>query len=252
MPDAEKFTALGAGNGFNSCLSKRNVLSSPNQEEEYFKWTTLSGFNKDSEGMPTPESINESYVKAMAMFWNIYSLKGSADSVNVGDDDTIYSASVTDTETDIKPDEQACNDVNDYEEYDSDEDDFFIYTAEALMGWRLKPVKLYKGVTTDEANFIGYGLLDDVDIYGRSFRSIAGQINFPIVFVALSSLQFQDTDNSTDFDSAYVVVDGFHFVSFVGQPTDPDASSMSASVVYDGGISYSASITGFEFYTYPA
>jgi len=252
MPEAESFNALGAGNGFNNCLPKQNVLARREGQGEFFKWTTLSGFNKDSEGMPTPESINESYVKAMAMFWNIYSLKGSADSVNVGGDDAIYSASVTDTETYIKPDGQACNDVNDYEEYDSDEDEFFLYTAEALMGWRLKPVKLYKGDTTNEANFIGYGLLDDVDEYFRAFRAISGQINSPSVFVALSSLQFQDTDNVTNLDSAYVVVDGFHFVSYVGQPTDPDASSMSASVVYGGGISYSASITGLEFYTYPA
>ena len=256
MPEATKFTALGAGNGFNNCLLKQNVLVRIEGQGEYFKWTTLSGFNKDSGGMPTREQIDKSLSNLMALFWNIYSIKGSANATTVSSEGDSYSASVVDVPALREPSELVCFNQNYEDLTDYAEDDDFLYTAEASMGWQLRPTKLYKGETTDEANFIGYGLTDEVDIYNRAFRSIAGQINFPFVFVSLSSLQFQDTDNVTNLDSAYVELNGFHFVSYVQQPTNPDASSLLASVTFDNSpndpSTYSASIEELEFYTYPA
>jgi len=72
MPEAVKFNALGAGNGFPFCLPKVDVSG-------YDYWTSLSGWSK----VDTPvddaakvASIKESRQMAMALFWNAYEVKG--------------------------------------------------------------------------------------------------------------------------------------------------------------------------------
>jgi len=70
MPEAEKFTALGAGNGFPWCPNRVDVDTAD-------KWTTLSGYNSTSVVPPTDAQINESRRLAMAYFWNAYQINTS-------------------------------------------------------------------------------------------------------------------------------------------------------------------------------
>ena len=79
---AESFTALGVGNGFPFCRIETSGLVQINSinvnSTHWDYWTTASGFNKDSAGSPTVASIEESRRLAMAWYWNLYKVNGSA------------------------------------------------------------------------------------------------------------------------------------------------------------------------------
>ena len=65
MPVAIPFSTNGAYNGFPSCFQKVDVSA-------FDKWTTFSGFNKDSVGSPTQSQIDQSIQLAGKLFWNLY------------------------------------------------------------------------------------------------------------------------------------------------------------------------------------
>ena len=256
MPTATPFTALGRGNGFSSCLTKQNVLERRSGQGEYYQWTTLSGFNKDSGGMPTEQQITDSFVLAMKLFWNTYEIRGSAVAFETYPDPDGWSGSaqLTNASTTYEPNTLVCKERNSF--YDLNEDnsgDPFYFSVEVSIGYNIKPIRMYKGDTTDEDNFIGYGVVPQVAPEDRAISSWAGSYDFPYVSVSLDSFQFQDVSTINYYDSAYVEVSGMHFVCFVAQPsageTNPIAADMSVSISGDG-FQYSASITSLDFYTY--
>ena len=256
MPTADKFTALGAGNGFSSCLTKQNVLERRSDQGEYYQWTTLSGFNKDSGGMPTEQQITDSFVLAMKLFWNIYEIRGSAAASETYPDPNGWSVSaqLTNASTTDEPNTLACEQRNNFYDQDSDDSgDPYYYSVEVSIGCNIGPIRMYKGDTTDEDNFIGYGVVPQVAPEDRPISSWAGSYDNAQVFVSLDSFQFQDVSTIDYFDSAYVEVSGMHFVCFVGTYTfdviKPVAEDMSVSIS-GSDFAYSASITSIDFYTY--
>lgn len=72
MPTAESFTALGAGNGFTSCLEKVEIGNLSGGTI----WTTLSGVNADNYtsfgGAALAGKVSESLELAMKLYWNKY------------------------------------------------------------------------------------------------------------------------------------------------------------------------------------
>ena len=72
MPVADKFTALGAGNGFPECLQRVDV-------DNFNYWTTLSGVNKDAPTV-TDALVKDSLVLAMELYWNTHKLIGEVSS----------------------------------------------------------------------------------------------------------------------------------------------------------------------------
>jgi len=76
MPTTTEFTALGAGNGFPSCIGKVDIgnLSSG------IMWTTLSGVNADNYTSfgeaALAEKVSESLELAMKLYWNKFKLDG--------------------------------------------------------------------------------------------------------------------------------------------------------------------------------
>lgn len=257
MPTAEEFTALGAENGFSQCLTKQNVLERRSGQGEYYQWTTLSGFNKDSTAeMPTEEQIADSLVLAMKLFWNIYEIKGSATAFDSFPEPDPWegTAQVTNASTDKEPNTLACKEKNVI--LDTNEDgsgDPYYFSVEASIGCNIKPIRMYKGDTTDEDNFIGYGVVPQVVPEQRAISSWAGSDDTPQVFVSLDSFQFEDVSTYDYYDSAYVEVSGMHFVCFAGTynnvSTPIIAADMSASTS-GTGYAFSASITSLDFYTY--
>jgi len=101
MPVVEPFVALGAGNGFVKCLNEFNTVDVLSYDvdtgEPIQLWTTLSGYNSNSTGLPSEESIAESHRLAMLYFWNSYQLNAGAII-----DNSISSIDVN-TEDDILP-----------------------------------------------------------------------------------------------------------------------------------------------------
>ena len=76
MPTATEFTALGAGNGFTSCIRRVDI----NDLSSGVMWTTLSGVNADNYtsfgGAALAEKASESLELAMKLYWNKFKLNG--------------------------------------------------------------------------------------------------------------------------------------------------------------------------------
>ena len=169
MPTATSFTALGRGNGFPFCATKKNVSGFTN-------WITLGGV---SGGSASTSQINQSLVNAMKLWWNLNSITGS------------FSASSTDSaegglsvsgnpqlilkrsgESDpLAPIQRTCRGtssfisgrddelVNSFSE--DDENDAGSVDGSLFIGNFTSPgfiVRMYNGSTDNESNFVGYGV----------------------------------------------------------------------------------------------
>jgi len=245
MPTATSFTALGRGNGFNRCLSKRNV-------ESYDYWTTLSGWNKNNTpatAAAKAQSIADSHALAMSMYWNLYQVTGSAtatynadavsvSAVTVG----IYNATPNSSNaTAIEPKDRACISGGLFSQ-DIDQ----VANVESYMQSNTNPAffqKLYNGDQTDEANFVGYGLAGEINAVGR----MSG--------LGSASVRLQDKANnntSASYDFAYVSLNGVNFVCEAYGDT-PNAAAMTSSRSGSSGSNswnFSASISSLAFWTY--
>ena len=153
MLTATPFTALGAGNGFASCLTKVNV-------DDYDHWTTLSGVNKDSPAT-SDALILESLKLAMMIYWNIASVNCEAKANNltseVSIDGDIFLKEPSgfaykneyDTRDSMTPRQRVCNSYTTIHTlYDNSES--FFRAVRALVGCGV--VAMY-----NEGEFVGYG-----------------------------------------------------------------------------------------------
>ena len=202
MRTAESFNALGYGNGFMSCLTKVNVST------KNF-WTTLSGVNKDSPAT-SDALIEESRRLAMLFYWNSYQLNittyGSYDEAPFGSP-TVYDPFPSPTPVAINtvdykwdksaganvageftPKSRVC-DIADYEvRYEFDDVSAGI-DGEVVYFDPSNLVRMYNGVTTDEANFVGFGLGNDaiVSTFDHGLGSVVGDFNLFIELVGYSN-----------------------------------------------------------------
>jgi hypothetical protein len=245
MPTATSFTALGAGNGFNSCLSKQNVAN-------YDYWTTLSGWNKNNTPATAEakaQSITDSHALAMSMYWNLYQVTGYAEviyflydavevsAVTVG---RYYNPPNSGNLTAIEPMDRACISGGLFSQETATDEE----SGTSYMQINGSILRLYDGDTTDESNFVGYG---------ASSNFITAAAQRPSTYTAtvkLSSMLFSDT--SASYDYAYVSRNGVSFVCEAYGDT-PNASALTTSS--SGGIApadwwISASISSFAFWTY--
>jgi hypothetical protein len=261
MPTATSFTALGRGNGFPLCLEKVDVSG-------YDRWTTLGGVSKESPS-PTDAKISTSLVNAMKLYWNLYSVKGTCSVSGTDFDGVTISSSVDEVVADFedsdavkhsKPNERICfpeaPGTEDFElDFKSSLGGLFQADAQLVIGITFEVMRFYNGATTDENNFIGYGL---ESFFGDPDRSDAasGNDNF-MNFTA--SARYTDEDDvignsagaydclgstviseESNITYSYVTISGIHFVRatidyFQGSPPEPTRE---------------ATIDSIEFYTY--
>ena len=246
MPTATTFTALGRGNGFNRCLSKQNVAS-------YDYWTTLSGWNKNNTpatAAAKAQSIVDSHSLAMSMYWNLYRANGTAEvtyflydpvevsAVTVG---RYYNPPNSGNLTAIEPKDRTCISGGLLSQETADDDN---ESGTSYMQINGSILRLYDGDTTDESNFVGYGVSSDF------ITAAAQRPSTYIATVKLSSLFFNNTSASYDF--AYVSLNGVSFVCESYGDT-PNASALTTSS--SGGSGYltwflSASISSLAFWSY--
>ena len=243
MPIAQKFKALGAGNGFPSCVGKLDV-------SDYDYWTTLSGVNKDNPDA-SPELIQESLELAMKLFWNLNGVTGTlggggtAITVDLDEGDfdgaTWYNADTAEYVRGVNklPHERAC-----YSEWAAStgfvsSDDF----GTPSDGVRASG-KIYR--MYNDGNFVGYGGA------GFGFESIGLFETFALT--AARHRDYNDTTSYVDFDGMSFV--GYYDAPFIadGYTTVSISSGTTATVTlsYDSGSSAVAgSLSSPTFYTYP-
>jgi hypothetical protein len=221
MPTATPFTALGRGNGFPFCPVNLEV-------SVYDYWTTLGGFNHESGGTPLQAEIDLSLVNAMKLYWNFYgaTLSVSAATAEVNNIDVSDDARA-------EPSLRVCGGftiVTKSDEAGEAEFGFDVYFAEVQV-----VVNIFRYTLNGE--FIGYGLNDFV--IATALDVIGGD--------SLSLSILGASNSSSDFDFSLVTISG---IPFLCAAFSSDANANAATISVSAGDS-SASITSFDFYTYP-
>ena len=241
MPVADKFTALGAGNGFPYCVVGVDVGFAE-------KWTTLSGYNHNSTGAVTPEQIEESRRLAMAVFWNAYKLNVEIiiDGVNyISSLDTVNDSTTGD---ELTPHWRTCITGHYFFHGDSgmwiekwvDTDEWSGVSAEA----KFYVVKMYK-----DGEFVGFGLNgaeDDTfetgfELFGTGFQ-----------YMVISSFDFTEQPRSSGLCVLPFGDLNLHVVcSAIGYDNnDADLANMTWTQEF-GDSSCTLSFLSLEPYTYP-
>jgi len=259
MPTATPFTALGAGNGFPACLTKVNVADR-GDGSPYDYWTTLSGWSKVStpaDDAAKATSISESLQLAMKLFWNFnglsmedsgttpnghsYSDTWSVDmEAGVGEFEVMYFIKIglpySVSNENKTPRERVCYKI------------FGAYQEYGFAFFTVNIVRMYNGVTTDESNFVGYGVSE---IF---IQSLSQQLNL--------TCYINDTGSYEDEIFDYITIDGLSLVVNAipsGDLTSPVSitsgeSSVAAYFNYTNinGESYNQTIeiSDLDFYDY--
>lgn len=265
MPTATPFKALGRGNGFPFCIQEADVTG-------YHKYITLSG-HTEADGTPTQQSINDSFAKAMQLFWNAEGLSGGASASVTDSDDNVTTTSATnvsfaDSETDnVEPVGRVCGPIEDGENENDNSDGFGATVSADVVIKNLRIVRMI-----DSGSTVGYGVFQndfeegfDFDTTGFAFALAAGDAAGPssdatVYWKSAISTEeknfLDDPGPSSAFNISTHSVNGIHFLSVAFATTtddgNPSASKNNASVTKneDGSVDCSASLTNMSFWSY--
>lgn len=243
-PVATKFESEGVDNGFPFCPDKVDV-------SVYDYWTTLSGVNKDS---PTTSDtlIADSLRAAMSLFWNYNGCSGLNEGIyptsapfsfspiidmDNGDYDSVSFRKIAGgfDSANKTPLERVC-----YASFSAISVNEDLFTGIYI-------IRMYNGITTEENNFVGYGVGD------RAIQALGFDSEFYLAGWA-------DGDEISEDDALeYVTIDGFHYIAWavVFAPLvspiviTSDESSATASFDFVGVEEGDITIRNLTFYTYP-
>ena len=226
MPTATPFTALGRGNGFPFC---------PTGEEDFFgefvyrsrvdvtiynTWTTLGGYDSNSEGAVTEDQIGLSRERAMRLYWNLYQVNCSV---------SANTSTVTDVNTTTEPMDRICGFYGMSQQVGT----------EAFLRAVPTPLWLFKGNVEDWDNFIGFS----VGIQNASEL----QTEFISSFARTGASCEMKVD-CADFNGTLTSLGGYPFVCAATGDTVDEADFSASST--NGTNEASIDITGLDFYTY--
>jgi hypothetical protein len=257
MPEATPFNALGeGGNGaLPNCLPKVNVTL-------YDLWSTASGYNKDDYdgAVPlTPVSIDASLVAVCKLYFN--SRLAVVDGSYEDEDGPVSSVTEVqvgvDTVGDIipEPKSRTCFSANNTRGQSSD--------GSVSVQIHAAVYRMYAGLTTNEDNFIGYGLRGGP----KDSESLAHTISVqsqpgPYAYVDFGGFSNFGSTTRRITDNAYLEIGGIHGVfrcvatDGFGKDGTVDAALLYAESYEDeGGGRFKrarAEIVSMDFFTYPA
>jgi hypothetical protein len=265
MPTADSFTALGMGNGFPFCPAKLDVSSRD-------LWSTIDGYNKDSTDDRTAAGIIESKRLAMLYVWNSYQLTGSV-TAGSGSLSNVNSEDDTQSGYPLTPKSRVCLNSNDGFGEGIEAEDADGYPIASLgLDVPLSVTAMYDGSTSDESNFIGYGIADanwdGIVAYSEDFGF--GDYVW-VEFKCVGFAPYSDcyTNDGIEYctikrDSQYTTLsmggETLHGVGVaeisnlgIGGSSSVNGNTMSASCLFGygpDGISASASLSSLTAYTY--
>ena len=271
MPTADSFFALGMGNGFPFCPTKVDVTEVDSGGNDVWPmWSTIDGYNKDTTEDRTAAGIIESKRLAMLYVWNTYHLTGS---VTVGSDSLLNVNSEDDTQSGdpLTPKSRVCLDGNDRFGQGIEAEDADGYPiASLVLEVPLSVTAMYDGSTSNESNFIGYGIADanwyGISAYSDDLAVLNDYVSveFKCVGFASESECFSDGFCVVKRDSQYTTLsmesETLHGVGvaeisnlYSGGSPSVDGSTLSVTssfVSSPENISVSASLSSLTAYTY--
>ena len=280
MPTAIPFTALGRGNGFPFCVTKKDVSGFTN-------WITLGGV---SSGSASKSQVNESFGNAMKLWWNLNSITGSFSVSSTNSADGNLSVSETNYELILKrngesdplvPTQRSCRGTSSSTSFSLGElASGFSKTAsvandgvsgEIQVGNNNFIVRMYNGSTDNEDNFVGYGVSQLAHISGfADVRNLLGAVDIEVgSYINGTNDSGVDPDTGITFDVKVfqTTLDGIPFRSKSlanaaesGGSLSLSTSELSASATANSSLTgppaintsanVSASLSSIDFYTY--
>ena len=280
MPTAIPFTALGRGNGFPFCVTKKDVSGFTN-------WITLGGV---SSGSASKSQVNESFGNAMKLWWNLNSITGSFSVSSTNSADGNLSVSETNYELILKrngesdplvPTQRSCRGTSSSTSFSLGElASGFSKTAsvandgvsgEIQVGNNNFIVRMYNGSTDNEDNFVGYGVSQLAHISGfADVRNVQGAVDIEVgSYINGTNDSGVDPDTGITFDVKVfqTTLDGIPFRSKSlanaaesGGSLSLSTSELSASATANSSLTgppaintsanVSASLSSIDFYTY--
>lgn len=252
MPTATQFSTKGLRNGFPFCLRKVDVSG-------FDRWSTLGGYTKDSVGAVTQSQIIDSLVNAAKLYWTAFSMTVGLVETSGGVAGTEQEFSV-DADNDLvagaaQPRERACGDGMAISDTDLTNDGRNLDSFLEIDNTNTDPiVRMYDGATTDEGNFVGYGIDENGSQPTRIQTGISGSLS---VFVSLFSYGFITLEGlGESVDNQYITIDGipFNCEAYALSTTNPsgqtvDASNLTAEAIDSSGDGMQVQIKGLGFYT---
>jgi hypothetical protein len=165
MPTATSFAALGRGNGFPFCPTSVDVSG-------FDHWVTLAGYSKtnaDAGSSVTETQIKTSLTRCVNLYWNTELVKTSVDA-EASDSSSTAQINTQDFEHKImktasvalEPRERVCySNLTGLQLNESTTPG--AEACNAIVSFKLNPVRMYNGATTDINNFVGFGFSDLID-----------------------------------------------------------------------------------------
>lgn len=235
MPVATPFNALGAGNGFTGCPIKVDV-----SQYTYYNTMTLE--------------------QAMSFFWNSYSVTMGATlsatlpevfNGNVSNptvDDRLFNGADQNppgySVGDREPVERVCSSIG--SAYKREEDSINFHAVQVTFYGKPTPVRMYNGDTSNEANFVGYGL-DGPTLSGEIAIAESGE-DGGTVGSRTSLFSFAELSSDPFWWSSFTVMGAPDTVTNV---TIGGIPFVKAEWTSFASPSQSTAITGIDLYTYP-
>jgi len=210
MPVAYPFSTLGKLNGLSNCVPKVDVTP-------YDYWTTASGYNKDdfdASVAVTQDQIDQSLHAIGRLYWNLYRLELDCSIVNGNPAVTelIIDGTTNQSGTAIQPRERAC--AGSQTTLGDQLLDEVSVLADLRLGGTQGFARLYKGDTTDEANFIGYGLGEAAFTAGKCIDIYVQETTYDAA-LSLGGFAIDETAGGRSWNYTYIEMDNIHMV-FVG------------------------------------
>ena len=254
MPIAYPFSTLGKLNGLPGCVPKVDVSN-------FDYWITASGYSKedfDASTEVTQEQIDQSLHKIGRLFWNLYRLEVGTYDPQYDPDQLVTEVVIKGDGVDaIQPKERVCSGSLSQEGVQ-----FFNARADLrlLSGF----ARLYKGDTTDEANFIGYSLSEafkvttDPSELNPFISPIDTYLSEGIAadfYVGLGGFLTEPTTTiSRTYYNNYIKIDGVHVVFFgyvanINAGETPQFIDNPPTARYVG-FDFKAEITSLEMWEY--
>jgi len=227
MPEATPFNALGAGNGFPSCIEKVDMT----QPTSSFTWAPP---------ITNPLTLNQ----VMSLYWNLYGMVGTA-AVTGADEITQSDLNIPDTD---EPQDRVC--PGDYSDSRSLDSTGGIYNnTTQRVGVTSYIIAMYNGVTTDEGNFLGYALNSGERPFEVAYCDAYGQGGKEVILFAGYVPAVTDYDSWSMLSPTYGVygpsVLTLTNVTYQGIPF------IKAELTANSQAPVTATITDVTLYTYP-
>ena len=246
MPEADKFTALGAGNGFPECLQRVDV-------SKYDHWVTLGG-NRDWQLF---DESKTGLTECMNFYWNIHAmLCDSSEEFWSEDSGTIINIYTKTNENPDNPEpkERVCGqeltdlsmngDAMDFSRLDPFSDWIMaMYNGDDFVGYGVNPETFF----SHEDLFFSSVALTSV---GRGWQIGYSNYNGIHVLTSVVVPDNVDTDPAKIEASANPTLGQYSF-SRENYRNDEDPADPPIWVL-DSTFTRELQFIGFEFYTYPA